>query len=206
MRRRSPRTRRTKGTQNASSAASSDCPEGDDFILCDVCNKGGHVRACLELSEVPKGSWYCSLNCLLDKSERKPTASRSVAIPSLKYLSTDAQSVTVPGLKYIRWYRARGRYSAEIKFGGCRKSLGGFDTVPEAVAAYNEEAEKHDIATQRVPPEFEPLPEMTAPPVAIEAPKPQVDEAAEARAAAEKAAAERAAAERAAQAERGSCR
>jgi len=40
---------------------------------------------------------------------------------------------------------------------------------------------------------------MTAPPVAIEAPKPQVDEAAEARAAAEKAAAERAAA---AQAER----
>ena len=177
-----PEDEEDEGDAKCLICGSSDCPEGDDFILCDVCNKGGHVRACLELSEVPKGSWYCSLNCLLDKSERKPTASRSVDIPSLKYLSTDAQSVTVPGLKYIRWWRARGRYSAEIKFRGCYKSLGGFDTVPEAVAAYNEEAEKHDIATQRVPPEL--------------------DEAAEARAAAEKAAAERAAAGRKAAEER----
>ena len=128
----------------------SECPEGDDFILCDMCNKGGHVRACVGLSEVPTGSWYCSDDCL----------HKSVAIPSLKYRSANSQSATVPGLKYIRFYKQTGRYGASIKVAkGHRKGLGGFDTVPEAVAAYNEVAVDHGIATQQVPSEYVVSPE-----------------------------------------------
>ena len=141
--------------------------DDDVFILCDVCDNGGHlacfgykkvtlflIRAREFISnsrfflKVPKVSWYCSAKCLEKaRGGAKPAKSKP-------------KCFVIPGLTNIV-RRPSGRHSVEIGINGNRNHLGTFDTVSEAVDAYNAVAARHGMPTQRVPPEYSPEPRVS---------------------------------------------
>ena len=93
---------------------------------------------------MPKVSWYCSDKCLESRDGAKPMP----------------KCFVIPGLTNIV-RRPSGRHSVEIGINGNRNHLGTFDTVPEAVDAYNAVAARHGMPTQRVPPEYSPEPQVS---------------------------------------------
>lgn len=54
-----------------------------------------------------------------------------------------AQSNNSTGFKGVCYDKARGRFKAEIAYGGKRKHIGRFDTALEAAQAYNDAALKY---------------------------------------------------------------